>query len=42
MEPWISLGNLEQAVAAGEAVELPGGATLETTLTAAIEGGPVA
>jgi hypothetical protein len=42
VEPWISLGNLEQAVAAGEAIELAGGASLETTLTAAIEGGPVA
>jgi hypothetical protein len=42
IEPWVSSGNLEQAVAAGEAIELAGGAVLETTLTAAIEGGPVA
>ena len=42
IEPWVSHGNLEQAVAAGEAIELAGGAVLETTLTATIEGGPVA
>ena len=42
VEPWVSLGNLEQAVAAGEAIELAGGASLETTLTATIEGAPVA
>ena len=42
IEPWVSAGNLEHAVAAGEAIELAGGASLETTLTAAIEGGPVA
>jgi galactose mutarotase-like enzyme len=42
IEPWVSHGNLEQAVAAGEAVELAGGAVLETTLTATIEGGPAA
>jgi galactose mutarotase-like enzyme len=42
IEPWISLGNLEQAVAAGEAIELAGGASLETTLLASIEGGPAA
>ena len=42
IEPWVSRGNLEQAVAAGEAIELAGGASLETTLTATIEGGPVA
>jgi hypothetical protein len=42
IEPWVAPGNLEQALAAGEAVELAGGAVLETTLTAAIEGGPVA
>ena len=42
IEPWVAPGNLEQAVAAGEAVELAGGAALTTTLTAAIEGGPVA
>jgi galactose mutarotase-like enzyme len=42
IEPWVAPGNLEQAVAAGEAVELAGGAALATTLTAAIEGGPVA
>jgi hypothetical protein len=42
IEPWVSSGNLDQAVAAGEAFELAGGASLETTLTASIEGGPVA
>ncbi len=42
IEPWISSGNLADAVASGEAIELAGGAVLETTLTAAIEGGPVA
>jgi hypothetical protein len=42
IEPWVALGNLEQAVAAGEAIELAGGAVLETTLTATLEGGPVA
>jgi hypothetical protein len=42
IEPWVSRGNLAQAVEAGEAVELAGGAALETTLTATIEGGPVA
>ncbi|HEY3614153.1 MAG TPA: DUF4432 family protein [Gaiellales bacterium] len=42
IEPWVAPGNLAQALAAGEAVELAGGAALETTLTAAIEGGPVA
>jgi Domain of unknown function (DUF4432) len=42
IEPWISSGNLADAVASGEAIELAGGAALETTLTAAIEGGPVA
>jgi hypothetical protein len=42
IEPWSSSGNLEQAGAAGEATELAGGASLETTLTATIEGGPVA
>jgi hypothetical protein len=42
IEPWVSSGNLAQAVAAGEAIELAGGASLETTLTATIEGGPVA
>jgi galactose mutarotase-like enzyme len=42
IEPWVALGNLEQAVAAGEAVEVAGGGVLETTLTATIEGGPVA
>jgi hypothetical protein len=40
IEPWVSNGNLEQAVAAGEAIELAGGAVLETILTATIEGGP--
>jgi galactose mutarotase-like enzyme len=42
VEPWVSLGNLEQAVASGEAIELAGGASLETTLTATIEGAPAA
>jgi hypothetical protein len=42
IEPWVSSGNLEQASAAGEAIELAGGESLETTLTATIEGGPVA
>jgi galactose mutarotase-like enzyme len=42
IEPWVAAGNLEAAVAAGEAVELAGGAVLETTLTATLEGGPVA
>jgi Domain of unknown function (DUF4432) len=42
MEPWISSGNLSEAVAAGEAIELAGGVSLETTLLASIEGGPVA
>jgi len=42
IEPWVSGGNLEHAVAAGEAIELAGGASLETILTASIEGGPVA
>jgi galactose mutarotase-like enzyme len=41
IEPWISSGNLADAVASGEAVVLAGGASLETTLTAEIEGGPV-
>ena len=41
-EPWVSLGNLAAAVDAGEAIELAGGASLETTLTAAIEEGPFA
>jgi galactose mutarotase-like enzyme len=42
IEPWVSSGNLADAVASGEAIELAGGAALETALTAAIEGGPVA
>jgi hypothetical protein len=42
IEPWSSSGNLEHALVAGEAIELAGGASLETTLTATIEGGPVA
>lgn len=37
VEPWVSQGNLEQAVAAGAALELAPGATLRTTLTAAIQ-----
>ena len=42
IEPWISSGNLAEAAAAGEAFELAGGASLETTLNASIEGGPAA
>jgi hypothetical protein len=42
IEPWVASGNLAQAVEAGEAIQLVGGASLETTLTASIEGGPVA
>jgi hypothetical protein len=42
IEPWVFGGNLEQALAAGQAVELAGGAALETTLIATIEGGPSA
>jgi hypothetical protein len=36
IEPWISHLNLEQAVAAGEAIELGGGASLSTTLRATV------
>ena len=36
IEPWAAGGNLEQAVADGEAPRLPGHARLETRLTATI------
>lgn len=36
VEPWTTGGNLEAAVAAGDAIELPGGAELTTTLIASI------
>jgi Domain of unknown function (DUF4432) len=36
VEPWVSQGNLEQAVAAGTALEVAPGAHLRTTLTASI------
>ena len=36
IEPWISRLNLEQAVAAGEAIELPGGGLFSTTLRATV------
>jgi len=36
IEPWISRLNLEQAVAAGEAIELLGGESLSTTLRATV------
>ena len=36
IEPWTSGGNLAAAIAAGEAIELPGGGRLDTTLTASI------
>jgi hypothetical protein len=39
VEPWTSGGNLEAALASGEAVELPGGGQLETTVSAAITSG---
>ena len=34
IEPWTSMLNLEQAVAAGVAIELAGGASLTTSLQA--------
>jgi hypothetical protein len=34
IEPWTTGGNLEAAVAAGDAIELPGGGELTTRLTA--------
>ena len=34
MEPWTAGGNLEAALAAGQALELPGGGRMDTTLTA--------
>jgi Domain of unknown function (DUF4432) len=36
LEPWTAGGNLASAIAAGEAIELPGGGRLDTTLTASI------
>jgi Domain of unknown function (DUF4432) len=36
IEPWTAGGNLAAAMAAGEAIELPGGGRLDTTLTASI------
>ena len=36
IEPWTTGGNLETAVAAGDAIELPGGAELTTRLVASI------
>ena len=40
VEPWVSGDNLEAAIAAGEALELAGGASLSTTLVAEIVEGP--
>jgi hypothetical protein len=37
VEPWTSRFNLENAVAAGEAIELPAGATLETRVQARVD-----
>jgi hypothetical protein len=39
MEPWTCGGNLEAALAGGDALELPGHGRLETTVTATITGG---
>ena len=39
IEPWTSGGNLEAAMASGEAVALPGHGQLETTVSATITGG---
>jgi hypothetical protein len=39
IEPWTSGGNLEAAMASGEAVALPGHGQLETTVSASITGG---
>jgi hypothetical protein len=39
IEPWTSGGNLEAALADGEAVELPGRGWLETTVSATITSG---
>jgi hypothetical protein len=39
IEPWTSGGNLEAALADGEAVELPGHGQLETTVSATIASG---
>jgi hypothetical protein len=36
VEPWVSGDNLEAAIAAGEALELAGGASLSTTLVAEV------
>jgi hypothetical protein len=40
IEPWTSRHCLEQALEAGEAIELKGGETLETTLYATFESAP--
>ena len=40
IEPWTAPHNLEQALAAGDAVELAGGASLSTTLHATLSRGP--
>jgi Domain of unknown function (DUF4432) len=37
VEPWVSQGNLEQAVAAGEALELAPGASMRTAVTATLQ-----
>lgn len=37
VEPWVTSLNLEQAMAAGEAIELPGGASLDTIVQARFE-----
>jgi hypothetical protein len=39
IEPWTSGGNLDAALADGEAVELPGHGHLETTVSATITSG---
>jgi hypothetical protein len=39
IEPWTSGGNLEAAMASGEALALPGHGQLETTVSATITGG---
>jgi hypothetical protein len=36
VEPWVSRLDLERAVAAGEAIEVPGGASLQTTIHAQV------
>jgi hypothetical protein len=34
LEPWTTGGNLEAAAASGEGIVLPGGGSLQTTVTA--------